>query len=199
VAKRLGAALVVLFIALTSCGAVGGSVTSAQQYTVTASLMQKPGNDPMACNAIPLSFPPPGCGGVAIHGLDMDSVPGVFTYSNGLRATQTTFRLVGTWDGHALTLMRGPVAAPMSAESRISPECQQEPGTVAGGPTPPLMQRVMDDEALLRSKGIQLLEFYACKGTVFLGLAVADPPAVAFLTNRYGYVEIGSWLQPVDD
>jgi hypothetical protein len=50
----------------------------------------------------------------------------------------------------------------------------------------------------LRANGIQLLEFYACKGTVFLGLAVADPRAVAFLTDRYGRVEIGSWLKPIN-
>ena len=69
---------------------------------------------------------------------------------------------------------------------------------MSGGPTPPLVQRVMDDEAVLKSSGIEILEFYDCNGTPFLGLAVADPKSVAFLTNRYGHVEIGSWLKPAD-
>ena len=195
--RRLESTVLALaIIAVVACGGGGRAAVGASLYSVTSTAMQVPGSEPQACFAMPLPLPPIGCGGVELRGLEMGRLPGVVRYSNGVTETRDAFQFVGTWDGQALTLMRPPSAASQDQASRI-PECAQEPGQSAGGPMPPLMQRVIDDQALLKSKGIQLLEFYPCTGSVFLGLVVADQQSIDFLTGRYGEVEIGGWLQPV--
>ena len=188
----LGVLILLLDVA---CGAVAVPTTPEPLYTVTSTVMQAPGSAPRACFAMPLPEPPIGCGGPDVRGLDMVSAPGATRYRNGVRATGV-LRLVGTWDGQALALTRRPDAAQMSDQTQM-PICAQETGTSSAEPPPPLMQKVMDDEALLKSHGILLLEFGPCKGTVFLGIAVADSKSVDFLTSRYGHVEIAGWLQPL--
>jgi len=184
-----------LLATLTACGQVATVGTAPPLYSVTATVMQKPGEAPHACFGTPLPYPPIGCGGPDLRGVDMLTVRGVTRYSNGVLATGA-LRLVGTWDGHALTLTRPPESAAATDVTRM-PQCAQEPGTSSSDPIPQVMKEVMADEGLLRSHGIQLLEFYPCKNTVFLGLAVADSQSVDFLTSRYGHVEVAGWLQPV--
>ena len=184
-----------LAVLLTACGRDIQSTSPPVLYTVTSIVMQKPGDLPHACFATPLPYPPIGCGGPDIRGLDLPSLQGVTRYPNGVLATGM-LRLVGTWDGQALTLTQSAVPAAIKDGTRM-PECAQEPGTSSADSIPPVMRRVMDDGAMLRSHGIHLLEFYPCKGTVFLGLAVADQKSIDFLTSRYGHVEVGGWLQPV--
>jgi hypothetical protein len=81
----------------------------------------------MACFAIPLSYPPIGCGGIEIHGLEMERLSGITRYNNGIVETKGLFRLVGTWDGKALMLTRQPVAASFE-EATAVPRCAQPHG-----------------------------------------------------------------------
>jgi hypothetical protein len=204
----IGVAIVASLLAIgeyrQSQNRAGQAVTSAiasppagsQKYVVTATVLQVPGQLPRACFAMPASYPPIGCSGVAIRGLDMSSVRGLLRYSNGVSATPGLVRLVGTWDGDALTLTQPASYAPPSAASEI-PGCALVPGQSTDDLIPPVIQRVMDDRVFLESNGIVVLEFYPCKGTVFLGIAVADQRSIDFLTNRYGHVEVGGWLQPL--
>ena len=78
-----------VLMAMTSCGGIGSTVvTSGPRYTVNASLMQKPGSEPVACNVILSSLPPAGCGGVVVHGLEIETLPGLTRYGNGLMHTK---------------------------------------------------------------------------------------------------------------
>jgi hypothetical protein len=181
-------------LAAWACGSTAQPSTTTL-YTVTSTVMQWPGEAPHACFATAAPYPPIGCGGPDIRGLDLASVPSVTRYQNGVLATGI-LRLVGTWDGRALTLTQPPQGA-SATNITLMPECAQEPGRSSADPIPPVMERVMKDEAVLRSHGVQLLEFYPCKGTVFLGLAVANQKSIDFLTSRYGHVEVGGWLQPL--
>lgn len=168
--------------------------SAGQLYTVTTDVMQKPGHPPRACFATPLPYPPIGCGGVALNGLDMLTMPGLRRYRNGVTSTAIV-RLTGTWDGGALTLTRPPEAAPPKDATQL-PSCA-DPGRSSADPLPPEMQMVMDDEALLRANGIQVLEFGPCGDSIFIVVAVADSKTVDFLTKRYRAVEVAGWLEPV--
>lgn len=75
-----------------------------QQWTGTATLLQTPGGDLTLCGGMILtSLPPAGCGGAAVRGLDPMTVAGAERYPNGTITTPSV-RLVGTWDGSALTV-----------------------------------------------------------------------------------------------
>ncbi len=187
--------LLAVLIGATCAGPLVAQPGPPTLYTVTATVMQTPGQAPHACFAMPLPYPPIGCGGPDLRAFGLLTMGGITRYRNGVLATGM-LRLVGTWDGQALTLTRPPESRTASEATRM-PGCAQEPGQAASDPIPPVMKQVMADDALLRSHRIQLLEFYPCKNTVFLGLAVADSRSVAFLTNRYGHVEVAGWLQPV--
>jgi hypothetical protein len=56
------------------------------------------------------SLPPAGCGGAVVRGLDPMTVPGAERFPNGT-VTTPSVRLVGTWDGTALTPTEPPVLA----------------------------------------------------------------------------------------
>ena len=191
----MGARVSIAAALLLAAGACGAPSGPTNLYTVTSDVMQKPGELPHACAAIPLPYPPIGCGGVDIGGLDLSAVRGVTVYRNGVRATGT-IRLVGSWDGRHLNLSEPPEPRVVRDATPI-PLCAQRPGTSSADPMPPVMARVKDDDALLRSNGVMVLEFGPCNGAVFFGVAVADRKTVDFLTRRYGHVEIGGWLQPV--
>jgi hypothetical protein len=78
--------------------------------------------------------------------------------------------------------------------------CNQPYGFTGNGETPPMMQRLMTDSAMLRSKGMMLLEFGPCdETTYFVVVPVADSQTVQYLTDRYGpTLKVYGWLQPVD-
>jgi hypothetical protein len=67
---------------------------------------------PTACLTILPSYPPAGCSGVPVTGYDFTRVAGLVRFgAQGAMGWQTQpLRLVGTWNGHALTLIRVPVA-----------------------------------------------------------------------------------------
>ena len=194
---RLVSSMLLLLVAV-SCGASGGAVSGGQLYTVTTMVMQKPGEAPHACAAAPLPYPPIGCGGPDVRGLDLATLPGVVLYVNGVRVSRT-LRLVGTWDAGTLVLTRRPTAVDPARSTQIH-VCQQPNGFTANGDTPPMMQRLMADTELLRSRGIMLLEFGPCdESTYFTVVPVADADTVQFLADRYGpTLRIYGWMEPVD-
>ncbi|MBK5307869.1 MAG: hypothetical protein JJD92_14385 [Frankiaceae bacterium] len=83
----------------------------AQLWTGTATLLQTPDGQLTLCGgAVLTSLPPAGCGGAAVRGLDPMTVEGAKRYQNG-SITTPSVRLVGTWDGQALTVTQPPVTA----------------------------------------------------------------------------------------
>src|SRR5690348_11990619 len=122
-------AVLVVLAGIVACGSVahGAAPPSPQVlYTVTSMVMQKPGEAPRACYATPLPYPPIGCGGPDLNGIDLRSIPGVTSYQNGVLATPV-LRLVGTWDGRALRLTGAPTPAAMSEVTQAA-QCAQKPG-----------------------------------------------------------------------
>jgi hypothetical protein len=190
---------VALFVVLSAAGCARyvPPEHSGPLYTVTTTVMQNPPEVPRACSAVPLPYPPIGCGGVPLRDIDLPSLPGVTRYRNGVLATGM-LRLVGTWDGEAVKLTRQPESAAMKDATPL-PTCADVPGRPSTGPLPPVMQRIIADDKVLRTRGIQLLEFGPCQDFVFVVVAVPDSTTVGFLTDRYGSgkVVVAGWLQPV--
>lgn len=164
-------------------------------YTVTATVMWKPGEAPHACAFEPLPLPPIGCGGPDVAGFDPSKVGGSTRFSNGVVATGY-LRLVGTWDGRALSVTVPPEHASPSAATPV-PRCNPRGQQVGAPSVSPVMQRVIADSAILKSHGIVVLEFGMCGAELFMAVAVAGTGTVDFLTGRYGDVQVASWLKPL--
>jgi len=92
--------------------AAGPSPSSAPRlWTGTATLLKTNGQELTLCGGgIATSLPPAGCGGAVVRGLDPMTVPGAKRYPNGTIETPSV-KLVGTWDGKALTVTEEPVLA----------------------------------------------------------------------------------------
>ena len=185
--------LIVLVATSVACGSAAAH--PSELYAVTSIVMQKPGEAPRACFAIPLPEPPIGCGGPALDHADISTMPGFTNYRNGVGASGMV-RLVGTWDGQKLTLTRPPEAAATTDQTQ-APNCAQDGSEPQGPGLPPMMQKVADDSSNLEAHGIQVLEMYMCKKSLFMVVPVADKPSVDFLTSRYGNVKVDGWLLPV--
>ncbi len=101
-------------VALASgCGAVsadptaersGAASPTAQRYTVSATVLESPDHGPQLCHVVADSLPPQ-CGGPDVVGWDWSEVDGEES-ANG--TTWGDYRVVGTWDGDALTLTEPP-------------------------------------------------------------------------------------------
>jgi hypothetical protein len=188
--------LPVLIVLVATCVACGSAAAHPSGlYAVTSIVMQKPGEAPRACFAVPLPEPPIGCGGPALDHTDISTMPGFTNYRNGVRASGMV-RLVGTWDSQKLTLTRAPEAAAITDQTQ-APNCAQDGSEPQGPGLPPMMQKVADDSSTLEAHGIQVLEMYMCKNSLFMVVPVADQPSVDFLTSRYGNVKVDGWLLPV--
>lgn len=99
-----------------------------QLWTGTATLLQTPDGELTLCGGgILQSLPPAGCGGPRVLGLDPMTVDGAERYDNGT-VTTPSVRLVGTWDGTALTVTQPP-------ESR-EPEQATPPDDIPGPSCP---------------------------------------------------------------
>jgi hypothetical protein len=187
VARCLGVVLALVI----ACGGVTRPVPTGR-YRVTAPLMIVPGKQPLtACRLIPLSMPPPACDGVEVRGVDAQRVPGARRLSNGATMTDPV-RIVGRWDGTALTLTEPP--RPDGGQSSAGAPRR------AADPTPratAALQRVAADEQELRRLGVDVLECSVDGDAVVLVVPVADQRTVQTLERRYGSVHVTGWLQPV--
>jgi hypothetical protein len=142
---------------------------------------------PLACRVILSSDPPQGCSGVPVVGSDLDRLRGV-ELSGGVWWTTSPFLLVGTWDGHVLTLTRPPLPS-RSAEPEPSPPAGCDPkGTPA---TTALAKRIERE-----GPRINLLELQPCGRRVWVLVAVADEPTVIYIRQLFGpQVLVSGWLQ----
>jgi hypothetical protein len=104
---------------------------STQLWAGTAALLQTPGHGLLLCGGGTLdSLPPAGCGGAIVHGLDPMTVPGAHRFPNGT-ITAPSVRLVGTWDGTALTVTEPPELSQPSPGPTVDipgPSCPEPPG-----------------------------------------------------------------------
>lgn len=190
VAALVAAAPVPLLLA---CAGAPSWLRPPPRYAVTAGVMAQ-GRLVRACHGSLLSLPSPMCGGVDVRGLDPRSIPGGRVQSNGILLTPAV-RLVGTWDGHSLTLTEPPIRAASTRPPTI--ERCSGPGNPRSDASS-LPARISAD-ATLAARGIQLLSVGVgpCPGTVTVEVAVADAKTVSYLQDRYGEVEVAGWLQPL--
>src|SRR5467141_599776 len=101
-----GLGLVAASLGVLGAGSNGPGST---KYEVTAPLLSV-GEEPVyACGGFILHTLT-GCAGIVVHGVDVGQIPGVESYPWGSRLTPPV-RLVGTWDGRALTLTQSPQSA----------------------------------------------------------------------------------------
>ncbi len=194
-ATRMRWFLLAILVAGASCATPAIGPAAGPLYRVTATVMAVPGKTVNACAFEPLPYPPIGCGGAQVVGLDLASAPGAHTYTNGVVETGLV-RLVGVWE-HGVLNLRSPPTAASSKDATPTPQCAQDQGDAAVPNPPPWAQSILSDDALLKAHNIQLLSFYVCQGSLFIAVAVADRETVDFLTKRYAPVRVAGWLRPV--
>ncbi|TMD20447.1 MAG: hypothetical protein E6J07_04620 [Chloroflexi bacterium] len=99
-------------------------------------------------------------------------------------------RLVGTWDGRALTLTEAPQVA--QAAPGLPEPCTQDFSPQPGFDS---MQRQIEVIDALRTRGIDVLMSTGCDGNaVGIVVPVADDATVNWLTRHYS-VKIVGWLR----
>jgi hypothetical protein len=97
------------------------SPPAQQLWTGTATLLQTPDGRLTLCGgSILSSLPPAGCGGAYVTDLDPMTVEGAERFKNGTITTPSV-RLVGTWDGEALTVTQPPALAEPATPSPAPP------------------------------------------------------------------------------
>jgi photosystem II stability/assembly factor-like uncharacterized protein len=174
-----------------------GGPVSGTHYTVTTTLMTDRRGRIVACHINPLPMPPILCGGVTVTNVDLGSIPGTQTYSNGVVETPRV-RMVGTWDGHVLRLIEQPqvTTAPGTQPQPVT----QAPPASATRPGHDVFAELTRDDSSLRERGIVLLEWGQGSEYVlpYVILAVADARSVQYLYETYGPMKISGWLQPVN-
>ena len=130
------------------------------------------------------------CSGIEVKGVDISQLPdggGAL----GLPFSQP-MRLVGTWDGQALTLTEAPKSA--QTVPGLPQLCQPDPNSQ---PEPDSMQRQIEVADALRSRGVEVLESAGCdRTTVGVLVPVADEATVAWITRSY-HVKVVGWLRPL--
>ena len=168
----------------------GSSGPAAVRYELNAPLLAT-GGHVFACFSDALMGPAAGCGGIEVKGVDVSQVPDGGG-DHGSPWSQT-MRLVGTWDGTALTLTES--FQPAQKALGLPQPCQQElgfegaPGVIAREP------EVWDG---LNAHGIAVLQAMPCDDTTLgITVAVADHRTVAWVTSHYQHVKIAGWLRPL--
>jgi hypothetical protein len=167
----------------------GSSGRAAMRYELDAPLLAT-GGRVFACFSDDLMDPATHCGGIEVKGVDVSHIPDGGG-DHGLPWSQT-MRLVGTWDGQALTLTE----APQIAQTAPGPPqlCQQDPNSQ---PEPDSIQRQIEVIDALRSRGVDVLMSTGCdRTTVGVLVPVADDATVAWITSRY-HVNLVGWLRPL--
>lgn len=167
----------------------GSNGPAAIRYELSAPLLAN-GGRVFACFSDALMGPAAGCGGIEVKGVDVSQIPDGGG-DHGSPWSQT-MRLVGTWDGQALTLTEAPQPAQTAAglPQPCAADATSEPGPDAIG----LQIQVID---ALATRGIHVLMSTGCGGdTVGVLVPVADEATVSWLTSRY-HARVVGWLQPL--
>jgi hypothetical protein len=165
----------------------GSSGPAAIRYELNAPLLAT-GGRVFACFSDALMDPTTGCGGIEVKGVDVSKVPDGGG-DHGLPWSQT-MRLVGTWDGHALTLTEAP--QPAQTAPGLPQPCTQDFSPQPGFDSIQLQIEVAD---ALRNRGIDVLMSTGCDGMkVGVVLPVADDATVDWLTRHY-HVNVVGWLR----
>jgi hypothetical protein len=170
----------------------GSSGPAATRYEVTAPLQLATGGKVFACYAFLMTYPAEGCGGILVRGVDFSQLRNVEGYPSGAVVSQP-MRLVGTWDGTALTLTESP--QPALKAPGLNEPCQQElgfegaPGVMAREP------QVWED---LRAHGIGVVQSMPCDETTLgITVIVADDRTLAWVHSHYPSVKVAGWLRPL--
>jgi hypothetical protein len=180
----LGFGLLSAFLGVLAAGSSGPAPI---RYELDAPLLAT-GGRVFACFSDALMDPTAGCGGIEVKGVDVSHIPDA-RGDHGLPWSQT-MRLVGTWDGQALTLTEAPQIA-QTAPGPPQP-CQQDPNSQ---PEPDSIQRQIEVIDALRSLGVEVLMSTGCdRTTVGVFVPVADDAAVARITSHY-HVSVVGWLR----
>jgi hypothetical protein len=128
------------------------------------------------------------CGGIEVKGVDVSQVPDGGG-DHGSPWSQP-MRLVGTWDGQALTLTEAPQVA--QTPPGLPPLCTQDFNSQPEPDSTPRQVEVID---ALRSRGVDVLESTGCdRATVGVLVVVADDATVDWITTHY-HVNVVSWLR----
>jgi hypothetical protein len=162
---------------------------------VTAALELTSHGTVFACYAFLMTYPDEGCGGIKVRGVDFNQIANTEGYPSGVQVSPA-FRLVGTWDGQAMTLTERP--QPAGNAPGLPVPCVQDPNVASRPGITPLDRWMGDQEGSARSQGIEVLQAFSCdERTLGLVVVVADQRTVTWLTNRYGPVKVAGWLRPV--
>ncbi len=131
---------------------------------------------------------PVSCGGIEVKGVDISQIPdGGGDY--GLPFSHP-MRLVGTWDGRALTLTEAP--QPTKTAPGLPQPCTQDFSPEPGADS---MQRQIEVIDALRTRGVDVLMSTGCdSNAVGIVVPVADDATVNWLTSHY-HVKIVGWLR----
>ena len=165
----------------------GSSGPAAIRYELNAPLLAT-GGRVFACFSYVLMGPSDGCGGIEVQGVDINRLPDGGG-ARGLPFSQP-MRLVGTWDGQALTLTEAPQAA--QTAPGLPPLCTRN---FNSQPEPDSIQRQIEVTDALRSRGVDVLESTGCdRTTVGVLVPVADEATVAWITKHY-HVNVVGWLR----
>jgi hypothetical protein len=200
------AGLAVVLIVFTACtgsqGIPGAShsqspspslsspTAQAGTYQVVASVLHTKGMErPIACYAVLTSLPPAGCSGVLVAGYDLEHIKGV--HRAGRAWWTPVLRLVGTWDGHVLTLTRPPVIRRHSSGTDTSAPatCVATASSFIKG----LARRVTGVHAK-----INMMALEPCGQRIWILVAAADQYTKRYLRQHFGnHFLIKGWLQPL--
>jgi hypothetical protein len=187
----LGLGLLAAMLGIVGAGSSGPAST---RYEVTAELLLASDGRVFACYAYLQSFPTDGCGGIEVLGVTFSQISGMEGYPNGGQGSPPV-RLVGTWDGQALSLTEPPQSAEKAPG--LPEPCRQELG-FDGAPGMRLQQQLGDDLLTLRARQIDVLETMPCDDTTLgIVVVVADRDTGNWLTSHYRPIKVVGWLRPL--
>lgn len=134
-AAGLAAALTVATVSGASAAAAVPAKPVGLLYTAVSTVLQLKGGPAYLClGPILTSYPPAGCAGVILRGIDARRLPTAHVYANGTVDTGP-LRVIGRWNGRTLTPTRPLVKAPFPQGKPYVP--LQTACTHPGGKTTP--------------------------------------------------------------
>jgi hypothetical protein len=164
----------------------GSSGPAAIRYELDAPLAAT-GGRVFACFSDALMGPSAGCGGIEVKGVDFSQVPD--GDGTGLPFSHA-MRLVGTWDGHALTVTERP--QPTEKAAGLPQPCSQDFSPQPGFDSTELQVEVID---ALGTRGVDVLMSTGCDhNTVGVVVPVADDARLSWVTHHYR-VQVAGWLR----